>query len=80
MKWFLSVCLLAAGVAIAGASCGPQEHFCPTTNPDPNDFACHANFDAMGGMGGMIQSKCDAGAQMLCPDGVTIVCNRSDCP
>jgi len=80
MKWFLSVCVLAVGIAIAGASCGPKEHFCPTTNPNPDDFSCHANFDAMGGMGGSAMSKCDSGAQMLCSDGKTIVCDLADCP
>ena len=43
MKWFLSVFALLAGMAIVAASCGPKEHFCPTTNPDPNDFTCHPN-------------------------------------
>ena len=62
MKWFLSFFVLAAGIAIASASCGPQEHFCPTTNPNPTDFACHANFDAMGGMDGQDQRPCDGAA------------------
>ena len=66
MKWFLCVCALITGIAIAVASCGPQEHFCPTTNPDMNDFTCHANNDATGGMGGQDQGPCDGGTVYVC--------------
>ncbi|HMF44214.1 MAG TPA: hypothetical protein VKQ32_26260 [Polyangia bacterium] len=66
MKVFLGVCALIAGIAIATASCGPQEHFCPTTNPDPADFSCHANNDAMGGQGGQDQGPCDGGSVYIC--------------
>jgi len=79
MKWFLSVCLLAAGIAIVSASCGPQEHFCPTTNPSPDDFSCHANFDAMGGMGGADNGMCDGGATVICPGTQVVKCSLSEC-
>jgi hypothetical protein len=65
MKWFLSVCGLVAGVAIAVASCGPKEDFCPTTNPDPMDFTCHGNNDAMS-MGGTSGGLCDGGLEYIC--------------
>ena len=80
MKWFLSVCLVVAGIGIVIASCGPQKDFCPTnpTNP-PGDFSCHPNNDAVTGMGGMMMSMCD-GPQILCPDHVTIKCSLADCP
>ena len=79
MKWFLSFFVLAAGIAIASASCGPQEHFCPTTNPNPDDFSCHANFDAMGGMGGQNQGPCDGASYVICSDG-SQKCSFSECP
>jgi hypothetical protein len=81
MKWFLSVCALVAGLGIAAASCGPKQDFCPTTNPDPTDFTCHANNDAtsMGGQGGG-GLGCD-GPEMVCGDTAhTHVCKLSDCP
>ena len=65
MKWFLSVCLVVAGIGIVIASCGPQQTFCPTTNPDPMDLSCHPNNDAATGMGGMMMSMCD-GPQYAC--------------
>jgi hypothetical protein len=79
MKWFLSLCALAVGIAVAGASCGPQKDFCPTSNPDMNDFTCHANNDATS-MGGQIGGLCD-GAEIVCGDPAhTHVCKQSDCP
>lgn len=80
MKWFLCVCSLLAGLAIAAASCGPKEHFCPTTNPNPDDFTCHANNDATSGMGGQSQGPCDGASYVICSDGVTQKCSFAECP
>ena len=66
MKWFLSVCALLAGIAIAAASCGPKEHFCPVRNPDPSDWTCHANNDATSGTGGQSQGMCDGALVYIC--------------
>jgi len=82
MKWLLSVCALAGGVAIAAASCGPQEHFCPTTNPNQDDFTCHANNQPTGGTGGQDQGLCDGGHTIVCPntDAQIVKCSLSECP
>jgi hypothetical protein len=71
MKWFLIVCALAAGLGVAAVSCGPQKEFCPTTNTntDPNDFTCHARFDAVN-MGNDAET-CEVGLT-VCPGGVTV--------
>jgi hypothetical protein len=79
MKWFLTICLLACVVAFGMGSCGPQKDFCPTTNPDMNDFTCHGNNDAATGMGGQSQGKCDGSSEIICSDG-THVCKQTDCP
>ena len=78
MKWFISLCALAGIVAVmSSSSCGPKRDFCPT-NPE---YAC---FDKdggpMGGAGGQDQGMCDGGSVMFCLDGVTKVCQLSDCP
>jgi hypothetical protein len=80
MKWFLTACLLACVVAFGFASCGPQKDFCPTSNPDPNDFTCHENNDAtMTGTGGQTQGPCDGAAPIFCSGGQQ-VCKQSECP
>ena len=79
MKWFLTVCLLACVGAFGFASCGPQKDFCPTKNPDPNDFTCHENNDAMMGMGGQTQGPCDGASPVVCSNGMQ-KCKQSDCP
>jgi|KBSMisStaDraftv2_1062788.scaffolds.fasta_scaffold360503_2 hypothetical protein len=79
MKWFLCLCALVAAAAITAASCGPQKAFCPTSNPDPTDLSCHANNDALGGMGGQNQGMCDGASEFICSNGMH-VCKASDCP
>jgi len=81
MKWFLSVCAVVAGLAIAVASCGPKETYCPTTNPDPTDLTCHANIDAQPGMGGQTGGMCD-GPEVVCPgtNGMVKKCSFAECP
>jgi hypothetical protein len=80
MKWFLTVCLLACGVAFGFGSCGPQKDFCPTSNPDPADFTCHENNDASTGMGGQTQGPCDGASPIYCQSLQMQVCKQSDCP
>jgi len=65
MKWFLCLCALAVGIAVAGASCGPQKDLCPTSNPDENDLTCHANNDAQS-MGGTMGTLCDGSFEYVC--------------
>ena len=79
MKWFLLVCLLAGGLGIAAASCGPKKDFCPTKPPD---FICFfEDGGPMGGAGGQNVGKCDGQAVIHCGDPAdTQVCKQSDCP
>jgi hypothetical protein len=79
MKWLLTLGLLACVVTLGFASCGPQRDFCPTKNPDPADFTCHENLDAMTGMGGQTGGLCDGSPVIFCSNN-TQVCKQSDCP
>jgi len=81
MKWFFSVCGLVVGIGIAVASCGPQQAFCPTGNPDPTDLTCHANNDASSMAGTSGGGVCDGGSEVICPgtDGLH-KCSMAECP
>jgi hypothetical protein len=80
MKWFLSVLALASVAALGMGSCGPEQTFCPTTNPDQNDLTCHENFDAATGMGGQNQGPCDGASYVICPNGGGQKCSFAECP
>jgi hypothetical protein len=78
MKWFLSACVLAGVAAVlSSTSCGAKQNFCPTKP----EYSC-LDYDAgaTGGMGGLGGDPCDGQAPMFCLDGVTRVCNLSQCP
>lgn len=77
MKWFLLVCLVAGGAAVAASSCGPERAFCPSTH----DMSCFfEDGGPPGGSGGQDQGPCDGASYVICPNGGAKKCSFAECP
>ncbi|HEY7371284.1 MAG TPA: hypothetical protein VIF57_03830 [Polyangia bacterium] len=61
------------------ASCGPQQAFCPTGNPDPTDLTCHSNNDAVSTGGTSGGGLCDGAAEHVCTVGDASVHQCTPC-